>query len=60
MANNQLKKEREERLAAVKKMVRAAGKNFDKMHLVMEVCTIFDVSQRKASEYIRIAQHLLK
>lgn len=60
MPNNVLKKQREERLAAVKKMVKAAGKNFDKMHLVMEVCTTFDVSQRKASEYVRIAQHQLK
>ena len=60
MVNNQLKEERGKRIETVKKMVKAAGKNFDKQHITMEVCTTFEVSQRKAAEYVRIAQYMLE
>ena len=60
MVNNKLKEQREARIAKVMKMVKTAGKNFDKKNMVMEICIIWGVQQRKAAEYLRIAQHMLK
>ncbi len=60
MVNNLLKNQRIVRINLVKKMIQRAGKNLNKKHLVMEICVLWGVQQRKASEYIRIAEHMLK
>ena len=56
MVNNQLKKQREERIAWIIKFLEKTKSNPDKKeNLVMKICVRFEVSQRKAAEYLRIA-----
>ena len=60
MVNNLLRDQRTVRINLVKKMIKKSGKHFDKKFLVMEICVLWGVQQRKASEYIRIAEHMVK
>ena len=60
MVNNLLRDERTIRINLVKKMIKKSGKNLNKKFLVMEICVLWGVQQRKASEYIRIAEHMIK
>ena len=59
MVNPQLKFERNVRINLIKKMIKKAGKNLVRRNLVMEICILYGVQQRKASEYIKVAQYML-
>ena len=49
-------KERENRIGLVEKTLRRKRKKIDIKDFTMELCNVFNCSQRKATEYIRIAK----
>ena len=63
MVNNKLRLERQNRIKEIVKTLRKSALNnrfINKKDLVMSICVEYDVQQRKAAEYLRVAEYMIK
>ena len=62
MVNDQLKFQRQGRIKEILKIlekIKLKGRELDKKEFIMQICVKYDVQQRKASEYLKVAQYML-
>ncbi len=59
MVNEQLSATRKFRIGEILKAIKK-HKIVDKKDLIMQICIKYDCQQRKASEYLKIAEYMLK
>lgn len=62
MVNNVLRDQRKNRIAEVLKILKEINKNkkeLNKAEFIMQICVKYEVQQRKASEYLKVAQYML-
>ena len=62
MVNNQLKFQRQGRISEILKIlekIKSKGRDLDVKEFIMQICVKYDVQQRKASEYLKVAQYML-
>ena len=62
MVNNQLKFQRQGRIQEILKILKIARdkkRTIDQKEFIMQICVKYDVQQRKASEYLKVAQYML-
>ena len=63
MVNNELRLQRQQRISEIVKMLKQVKKSkreLDRKEFIMQICIEFDVQQRKAAEYLRIAEYMIK
>jgi len=62
MVNNQLRDQRKDRIAeilGILKQIKREKKELNKAEFIMQICVKYEVQQRKASEYLKVAQYML-
>lgn len=59
MVNEKLRAQRKYRIEEILKIIRKR-KITDRKDFVMQICVKYDVQQRKASEYLKVAEYMLK
>ena len=62
MVNNQLKFQRQGRISEILKIlekIKSKGRDLDVKEFIMQICVKYDAQQRKASEYLKVAQYML-
>ncbi len=64
MVNEKLRIQRKTRIAEITKILNklySSGKIItNRKDFIMDICVKFDVQQRKASEYLKVAEYMLK
>lgn len=58
MVNPQLRQERDFRISLIKKTLKKLKKDFDRKEFIMQICVNYGVQQRKASEYLKVAEFM--
>jgi len=59
MVNEKLRMQRKFRINDILKIIKR-HKITDRKEFIMQICVKYDVQQRKASEYLKVAEYMLK
>ena len=60
MANNKTRFERISRIKAIYESLLPIKDTYDRRTFVLKLCVKYDIAQRKASEYLKVAEYMLK
>ncbi len=64
MVNEKLREQRKFRISQILKIIKKLKKKgkviSNRQEFIMQICVKYDVQQRKAAEYLRVAEFMLK